>query len=96
MRTLDFTPSDSSASVKLPSLRPCGAFRLLPAQLLNGTQQNPSMLKTLRLLYLRVDKSADSFFIPSLKRGGLSNFNRSYKVDRRSPSRRSSEGLGVG
>jgi hypothetical protein len=47
MRTLDFTPSDSSFPIKLPSLRSCGAFRSLPTQLLSGTLRNPSVLKNL-------------------------------------------------
>jgi hypothetical protein len=51
MRTPDFTPSDSSFPVKLPSLHSYGVFGSLPTQLLSGTRQNPSMLKNLRVLY---------------------------------------------
>ena len=47
MRTPDFTPSDSSFPIKLPSLHACDAFEFLPIQLLNGTPRNPSVLKNL-------------------------------------------------
>ena len=47
MRTLDFTPSDSSVPNELPSLRSCDAFRPLPTQLLSGTLQDLSVLKNL-------------------------------------------------
>jgi hypothetical protein len=62
MRTLDFTPSDSSFPIKLPSLQPCGTFVLLPTQLLSGTFGSPSVLKTLRELYqgLKALKSANA------------------------------------
>jgi hypothetical protein len=80
MRTLDFTPSDSSFPIKLPSLRSCDTFRSLPTQLLSGTLRNLSVLKNLSQLYLTAAQATNSFFIPPLKRGGLSNFNRFCKV----------------
>jgi hypothetical protein len=51
MRTLDFTPSDSSFPIKLPSLHSCGTFESLPEQLLFRTRRNPSMLKNLLEFY---------------------------------------------
>jgi len=57
MRTLDFTPSDSSFPVKLPSLRSCDTFRSLPTQLLSGTLRNLSVLKNLSQLYLTAVKT---------------------------------------
>ena len=54
MRTPDFTPSDSSFPIKLPSLHACDAFELLPIQLLNGTPANPNVLKNLELLYYQL------------------------------------------
>ena len=74
MRIPDFTPSDSSFPIKLPSLHSCGAFRFLPSQLLAGTRRNPSMLKNLELLYQRLTalKSARVAFHPTTEASGLS------------------------
>jgi hypothetical protein len=48
---LDFTPSDSSFPIKLPSLHSYGTFESLPEQLLFRTRRNPSMLKNLPEFY---------------------------------------------
>jgi hypothetical protein len=70
MGTLDFTPSDSTFPIKLPSLRFCCAFGSLPSQLLAGTRQNPSISKNLKSLYLKALKSATRY-IPPLKEMGF-------------------------
>jgi hypothetical protein len=72
MRIPDFTPSDSSFPIKLPSLHSCGAFGFLPSQLLAGTRRNPSMLKNLELLYQRLTAVKTAFrYIPRLKDVGF-------------------------
>jgi hypothetical protein len=65
MRIPDFTPGDSRFPVKLPSLHSCGAFGVLPRQLLPGTLY-PSMSKNLGGFYQKTTalKSANATSYP--------------------------------